>query len=55
MLCHFNKFARIYAAVVLGAAGILGWIDQATMIVLVVVLCVLPNAGCLPLRQRARS
>lgn len=54
MLCHFNKLARIYAAVVLGAAGILGWIDQATMIVLVV-LCVLPYAGCLPLRQRARS
>jgi hypothetical protein len=53
MLCHFNKFSRIYAALVLGGAGIAGLIDQATMIVLVVVLCILPNAGCLPVVRKA--
>jgi hypothetical protein len=53
MLCHLNKFAQIYAALVLGGAGILGLIDQTTMIVLVIVLCILPNSGCRPAARGA--
>lgn len=49
---RLNKFSQICAALVLGAAGILGWIDQTTMIVLVIVLCILPNRDC---RIAARS
>ena len=53
MLCHLNKFSLIYAALFLAGAGILGWIDQTTMIVLVVVLCCLPNSrhACTPTRE----
>jgi hypothetical protein len=53
MLCHFNKFSWIYAALVLAGAGIAGMIDQATMIVLVIVLCIVPNTGCLPTARKA--
>jgi hypothetical protein len=48
MHSHFNKFARIYAALALGGAGIAGVIDRTTMMVLVIVLCVLPKRDCIP-------
>lgn len=53
MLCRFNNFSRIFAALFLGGLGILGWIDQTTMIMLVVILCILPNRDCLPAARKA--
>jgi hypothetical protein len=53
MQSHLIKYCRIYAALILAGAGIAGLIDQTTMIVLVVVLCVLPNRDCIPAGRKA--
>ncbi len=53
MQSHLIKYCRIYASLVLGAAGIAGVIDQTTMIVLVMVLCILPNRDCIPAGRKA--
>ena len=43
---RLNAFAPIGAALVIGGAGILGWIDQTTMIVLIIVLIICMPNGC---------
>ena len=51
MMSHLDKFSQIYAALVLAGAGILDWIDQTTMITLVIVLiCCMPtgSGACRP-------
>ena len=53
MMSHVTKYCRAYAALVLAAAGIGGVIDQATMIVLVVVLVVVPRRDCLAVAGKA--